>query len=44
MTPPGALLIGWQAIAAHCQKQPRTLPRDVARVGGPAESLPKETT
>jgi hypothetical protein len=36
MTPPGALLVGWQAIAAHCQKQPRTLRRYVAREGLPA--------
>src|SRR4029453_2020628 len=31
-----ALLVGWQAIAAHCQKQPRTLRRYVAREGFPA--------
>jgi hypothetical protein len=36
MTPPGALLVGWQAIAAHCGKQPRTLRRYVAREGFPA--------
>jgi hypothetical protein len=36
MTPPGALLVGWRAIAAHCQKQPRTLRRYVAREGFPA--------
>jgi hypothetical protein len=36
MTPPGALLVGWRAIAAHCQKRPRTLRRYVAREGFPA--------
>src|SRR4029434_3795209 len=35
MTPPGALLVGWHAIAAYCQKQPRTLRRYVAREGFP---------
>jgi hypothetical protein len=36
ITPPGALLVGWGAIAAHCGKQPRTLRRYVAREGFPA--------
>src|SRR4029453_7830277 len=36
MTPPGAPLVRGQAIAAHCQKQLRTLRRYVAREGFPA--------